>query len=69
MIINHEASLINDAGYILDDETLAKARKDAPVRHFIPGQDSRSAAGTVAPSLLKHTESLYQKVLSDNDSF
>ena len=69
MIINHEASLINDAGYILDDDALERARKEAPVRHFIPGQDSRSAAGTVAPSLLKHTESLYQKVLSDNDSF
>ena len=69
MIINHEASLINDAGYILDDETLAKARKDAPVRHFIPGQDSRSVAGTVAPSLVKHTESLFQKVLSNEGGF
>lgn len=52
-VINHNASLIDDAGYILDDDAIARAAQDAPTGHFIPGGSTRSVPGTVGPSLLE----------------
>jgi len=52
-VINHNASLIDDAGYILDDDAIARAAQEAPTGHFIPGGNTRSVPGHVGPSLLK----------------
>ena len=41
-VINHNASLIDDAGYILDDDALARTAQDAPVPHMVPGGRARS---------------------------
>lgn len=54
VIINHNASLIDDAGYILDDDAIARAYMEAPTQHFIPGGKTRAVPGTVAPSLAEH---------------
>ncbi len=54
VVINHNASLIDDAGYILDDDTIYRAAQDAPVPHFIPGGKTRSVPGVVADSLRSH---------------
>ncbi|MGN1027168.1 MAG: hypothetical protein ACI4P4_12285 [Faecousia sp.] len=54
VVINHNASLINDAGYILDDDAIHRAYLEAPTQHFIPGGKTRSVPGTVAPSLGEH---------------
>lgn len=51
VVINHNASMIDDAGYILDDDTIQRAAQEAPTTHFIPGGKARAKAGTVAPSL------------------
>jgi len=63
VVINHDASLIRDAGYIMDDEALARVRRKVPKKGMVPGAGNRIEAGKVGPSLLKHTESLFQKVL------
>ena len=54
VVINHNASLIDDAGYILDDDTIYRAAQYAPVPHFIPGGKTRSVPGVVADSLRSH---------------
>ena len=50
-VINHNASLIDDAGYILDDDTLARVAQKADTPHFIPGGYTRSLPGYVGPDL------------------
>ena len=64
-VINHNASLIDDAGYILDDDALARTAQDAPVPHMVPGGRARSLPGQVGPSLERHTGSLMEKIFSD----
>ena len=61
-VINHNASLIDDAGYILDDDAIARARQEAPTAHFIPGGRTRSVPGTVGPSLLAKLGELSRRV-------
>ena len=63
-IINHNASLIEDAGYILDDDAIARASQDAPVPHMVPGGRTRFKPGCVGPSLERHTASLMEKILN-----
>jgi hypothetical protein len=63
VIINHEASLIQDAGYILDDDTLARVRRVTPIRGMIPGFGTVSKAGYVGPSLVAHLQELFDQVL------
>lgn len=63
VVLNHDASLIDDAGYILDDETLARVRRDTPMHGMLPGNGSVSKAGQVGPSLVEHTKSMFEKVL------
>lgn len=67
VIINHEASLIDDAGYILDDETLARCRRKSPVPAPMPGSGSASKPGFVGPSLLKHLNSMCSKVVGNEN--
>lgn len=50
-VINHNASLIDDAGYILDDDAMERAALDATCGHFIPGGNTRAVAGCVGPDL------------------
>jgi len=50
-VINHNASLIEDAGYILDDDAIFRAAQDAPTGHFIPGGNAGFRAGFIADSL------------------
>ena len=54
VIINHNASLVEDAGYILDDDAICRASSDAPTPHFVPGGKTRAKLGEVAPSLETH---------------
>jgi hypothetical protein len=56
VVINHNASLIDDAGYILDDDTLRRAAvaEAAPGKHMIPGGRSGCVPGTVGPSIEEH---------------
>ena len=58
IVINHNASIINDAGYILDDDAIFRASQIAPTHHFIPGGKTRSQAGYVAESLEKHIRNM-----------
>lgn len=53
-VINHNASLIDDAGYILDDDAIFRASQKAPTQHFIPGGKTRSKPGCVEESLQNH---------------
>ena len=46
VIINHEASLINDSGYVLDDETLERVRRESPVNGMLPRAKLRYKAGS-----------------------
>lgn len=62
VVINHNASLIDDAGYILDDDAMTRASQDAPVPHFIPGGATQAKPGFIGSSLEKHTLSLINKV-------
>lgn len=55
-VINHNASLIDDAGYILDDDAIFRASQKAPTQHFIPGGKTRSKPGFVAESIQKHIQ-------------
>jgi hypothetical protein len=55
-VINHNASLIDDAGYILDDDAIFRASQDAPTPHFIPGGKTRSKSGFVADSIKAHIQ-------------
>jgi neutral ceramidase len=63
VVINHEASLIDDAGYIFDDDALRRAAQPAPIRHMVPGANRKVKPGCVGPSLEEHTRSLFEKVL------
>ncbi len=63
VIINHEASLIDDSGYVLDDATLERVRRSSPVSGMLPGRNSATKPGQVGESLKEHTESLFHKVL------
>lgn len=60
VVINHNASILNDAGYILDDDTIARASQDAPVPHFIPGGKTRSKPGFVEDSLVAHLKHMLE---------
>lgn len=57
-VINHTASLIDDAGYILDDDAILRASKEAPGDHFIPGGRVRFKPGYVGDSLRKCLQEL-----------
>ena len=61
-IINHNASIIDDAGYILDDDALRRAAQEAPGEHFIPGGKARFQAGYVGPSLEKHMRDMVSQL-------
>lgn len=63
VVINHDASLLDDCGYVLDDDTLVRVSRDVPVHGFVPGGRSTAVPGTVGPSLVTHTQSLFKKVL------
>lgn len=63
VVINHEASLIDDAGYIQDDETIARVNRGGPVAPGIPGGMCCIQPGFVGDSLVKHTASLFRKVI------
>lgn len=58
VILNHDASLIDDCGYVLDDETLSCVRRAYPVPGMLPGAGSASKPGCVGPSLLAHMTGL-----------
>lgn len=63
VIINHEASLINDAGYVMDDATLERVRRKSPMKGGLPGGACEIKSGQIASSLMKHSASLFRKVL------
>lgn len=63
VIINYEASLIDDAGYILDDKTLVKARRKTTQKVAFSGRNSASKPGQVAKSLEKQTGNMFRKTL------
>lgn len=63
VVVTHEASLIEDAGYVVDDATMARAARKAPAHGFVPGGNAPNKPGYVADSLIEHTRSLFEKVL------
>lgn len=63
IILNHDASLIDDAGYIMDDETMARVRRNTAMKSRLPGHNNKTAPGYIGDSLVEHTESLFHKVL------
>lgn len=65
VILNHDASLIDDCGYVLDDETLTRVRRAYPVPGMVPGASSASKTGCVGPSLLAHMRCLLEKEMEE----
>ena len=63
VVINHDASLIEDPGYIVDDDTMRRAAQKAPSHGFVPGGHSPALPGYVEKSLIEHTRSLVHKVM------
>lgn len=63
VVINHNASLLHDCGYVLDDAALARAHVKAPGIErgaFIPGGNRAvNIPGTVKPSLEKHSREMF----------
>ncbi len=60
VILNHESSLLSNAGYIFDDETLAKCKNP---RGNLPGlKETRIVEGYVETSLLDLCKSLYSRL-------
>lgn len=64
VVLNHDASLIDDCGYVLDDETLARSRRTSPVPAMMPGNGCVIKPGYVGPSLVEHVRSLFEKVMT-----
>ena len=64
VVINHNASLLYDRGYILDDEALARVHVKAPgvdTGRWVPGgADAVNLPGTVQPSLERHTREMFE---------
>lgn len=61
-IINHDACLSANSGYILDDATIARCEHNLP-GHFIPGaRESAILPGYVAASLAALTKELFEKM-------
>lgn len=61
-IINHDACLMTNSGYIPDDETIARCEKNLP-GHFLPGiRDSAILPGYVEQSLTALAKELFEKM-------
>lgn len=61
-IINHDACLCANSGYILDDDTIARCENNRP-GHFIPGANESSILpGYVAASLTALTKELFEQM-------
>lgn len=61
-IINHDACLMTNSGYILDDETIARCAGNLP-GHFIPGAgNSAILPGYVKDSLTALTKELFKEM-------
>lgn len=64
VVLNHEASLLEDAGYIMDDETIARVLRKTPVSGGVPGGGyPEMKPGYIGPSLLAHEDSLFGQVM------
>lgn len=62
-IINHDACLTVNSGYILDDATIARCKDNLP-GHFIPGEgQSAILPGYVKESLVALTKELFARML------
>ena len=58
-VINHDACLMTNSGYILDDDTIARCQNNLP-GHFIPGaRESAILPGYVSASLTGLTRKLF----------
>lgn len=62
IVINHDASLIEDAGYVADDDTLEKAMLPCPIHGMVPGGGPRIIPGHVGNSLKSHLHTMFDKV-------
>ena len=62
IIVNHDASLIDDAGYIADDDTLEKVQLPCPVHGMVPGVGPRIVPGHVGASLKAHMKDMFVRV-------
>lgn len=61
-IINHDACLMTNSGYILDDETIVRCAQNLP-GHFLPGiRDSAILPGYVEQSLTALEKELFEKM-------
>ena len=63
LILNHDASLIEDAGYIMDDDTLDRIDSKRTVHGLVPGGRTPMVKGYVGNSLRQHTHSMFEKVM------
>ncbi len=68
MVVTHEASLINDAGYILDDETILAVQKapDKSIAGSLPGGNNAptdAVVGVLAPAFEEITDQMFNAVL------
>ena len=62
MVLNHNVSLLKDAGYIADDETSEVVSPDCPVRAHVPGGNPRSQKGTIKPALISCTAKMMHEL-------
>lgn len=62
IVTNHVMSLVDDAGYILDDDAMARARTKMCVKGFFPGAPFAGKIGEVSRSIEKEVEILYETV-------
>lgn len=62
VIVNHDASLIMDAGYIHDDASIERISHKAPIFAMVPGGEPHARMGYLEDSIRMHTQSLANKV-------
>lgn len=62
VIINHDASLIYDAGYVFDDASIKKVAPKAPIFAMVPGGEPHMQSGYLEESLQTHTKSIYGRL-------
>ncbi len=61
IVINHDASLLGDAGYIMDDETWDNVAALKPGARTIPGAPPRFEKGYVSEALIKAVSDMVEK--------
>lgn len=62
LVINHDASGLWDANYIMDDDTWNRIAKLPPEENTIPGAPPRYEAGYIGPAILEAAERMLQEL-------